>query len=101
MVANTGPDDGSRLQRILAYVFGALIVVTVIAFFAIVLGQVAGPDPGGFDSGMWPAVFLTPLIALPAALLVLLTLIVLIARRRAREAAAHAAVVAARRKRRP
>jgi H+/Cl- antiporter ClcA len=100
-VATRDSDDGSRAQRILAYVFGGLIVVTVIAFFAIVLGQIVGPDAGGFDSGIWPAVFLTPLIALPAALLVLLTLIALIARRRARDAAAHAAVVASRKQRRP
>jgi len=84
-------DDGDRVQRILAYIFAAMVAMTVIAFFAILIGSLMGVQGDDFGTGIWPIVFLTPLIALPAAFLLMIALVVVVARRRSREAAARPA----------
>ena len=91
IVAHESSDDGDRLRRILAYMFTALVAVTIVCFFVIIIGTVVGRDSADFGSGIWPVVFVTPLIALPGAFLLLIGLIILIGRKRSREAAAQQA----------
>jgi uncharacterized membrane protein len=64
-----------------------MVGLSVLAFFAIILGTAmgAGTD-NGFSQGIWPTVFILPVIALPIAILLMLVLMVISMRRRAREA---------------
>ncbi len=66
-----------------------MVGLSILAFFAIIIGTAmgAGAD-NGFSQGIWPTVFILPVIALPIGILLLLVLVVLNMRRRAREAQA-------------
>ena len=75
-----------RLERILGYMIVGMVVVTVIALFAILAGAYFD-NSGEFDRGLWPVIALVPLIALPLAVVLTLTLVVVGARRRSAEAA--------------
>lgn len=60
----------------------AMILVSVVAFFVIVVGTFTGMSSADY----WPVIVLTPLIALPLAILLLLSLVLVSIRRRARGA---------------
>ncbi|WP_426624948.1 hypothetical protein ACPPVW_02355 [Leifsonia sp. McL0607] len=92
------PPPTSRLQRVLSYIVAALVVVSLVCIAAILIGSAAGGMPQqGSGQGLWPVVFLFPLIALPIAFLLLIALIVITGRQRSRaaKAATRAAAVAA------
>ncbi|MGH1525942.1 hypothetical protein ACRAWC_18555 [Leifsonia sp. L25] len=85
------PPPASRLQRVLSYIVAALVVVSLVCIAAILVGSALGGMPQqGSGQGLWPAVFLLPLIALPIAFVLLITLIIVTGRQRSRAAKAAA-----------
>ncbi|MCU1637778.1 MAG: hypothetical protein JWL94_425 [Microbacteriaceae bacterium] len=60
----------------------AMILLSLVAFFVIIAGTFTGMSSAAY----WPVVILTPLIALPLAILLLLSLVVASIRRRSRDA---------------
>ena len=63
----------------------ATIVLSILAFLAIIIGTSlgAGAD-NGFSQGVWPTVFILPLIGLPFGLVLIVVLLVVSALRRGR-----------------
>lgn len=89
------PPAASRAQRILSYIVAALVIVSLVCIAAILIGTaVGGFASQGSGQGVWPAVFLLPLLALPIAFILLIVLIVMTGRRRSAEARAAAAAAA-------
>jgi hypothetical protein len=63
----------------------AAVLLSIASFFAIVIGTWAGAGAdGGFGTGVWPAIFVLPLIGLPIAMLLIIGLVVRVAVRRSR-----------------
>ena len=81
------PQAASRVQRILSYIVAALVVVSLLCIVAILIGTAAGgfAQQGG-GQGIWPTVFLLPLIALPIAFVLLIVLLIVSARARGKAA---------------
>jgi len=71
----------NRIERILAFVIGSLVGISIVAIVATFIGRAAHVDFGG---GVWPAVFVLPLIALPLVVVLLIVFLVLSVTRRAR-----------------
>ena len=65
----------------------AMVALSILAFIGIIVGTAlgAGAD-NGFAQGIWPTVFILPVIALPIGMILMVVLLVMNARRRAREA---------------
>ena len=83
------PPPASRLQRVLSYIVAALVVVSLVCIAAILVGSALGGMPQqGSGQGLWPAVFLFPLIAFPIAFVLVITLIIVNGRQRSRDAKA-------------
>jgi hypothetical protein len=74
------PAEISRAERTLAYMFVAIIAVTLIAFLAILLGPVFGVTD--YSAGAWVFVFVLPLVGLPIAFLMMIALLIVGIRRR-------------------
>lgn len=70
-----------RIDRILTFMSLGVVVLSILCFFAIMIGSAAGAD---MTSGVWPAVAAIPLIALPIAFLLILTVLIMTFVRRAR-----------------
>lgn len=63
----------------------AAIVLSILAFLAIIIGTSLGAGAaGGFSQGIWPTVFVLPLIGLPLGLVLIIVLLVASAVRRGR-----------------
>ncbi len=73
----------SRLQRILAYMFGAAIVMSVIALILIIVANGIHAD---VTTGIWPIILVLPLPGLIIAFLLLIALLVVTAVRRSQAA---------------
>jgi hypothetical protein len=62
-----------RIDRILAFMSLGLLVLSIISFFAIMIGSSAGAD---FSSGIWPLlgvlVYIAPIVAFALLLAVLI-----------------------------
>lgn len=71
-----------RLERVLAAVVAAVIGLSVIAFFAIIIGTWSGMQREEFGTGLWPTITLLPLFGLPAGFLAIIALLVVSTRRR-------------------
>lgn len=85
------PPPASRPQRILSYIVAALVVVSLVCIAAILIGSAAGGMPEqGSGQGLWPTVFLFPLVALPVAFLLIIVVIIIAGRQRSRAAKAAA-----------
>ncbi|WP_308465874.1 hypothetical protein [Rathayibacter soli] len=70
------PQPVSRAQRTLAFVIGGLVVISLFAIFAIIIGTWLGAGPAqGSGEGIWPTVFFIPLIALPMAFILIIILL--------------------------
>ncbi|MEO8907413.1 MAG: hypothetical protein ABI310_04980 [Microbacteriaceae bacterium] len=70
------PQPVSRAQRTLAFVIGGLVVISLLAIFAIIIGTWLGAGPAqGSGQGIWPTVFFIPLIALPVAFVLIIILL--------------------------
>ena len=70
-----------RLDRILAFMSLGLLLLSIVCFFAIIIGSSAGAD---FSAGLWPTVGVIVYIAPIMAFLLLLTVLVMTFVRRAR-----------------
>jgi uncharacterized membrane protein len=85
--ATPAPISDTRRERLLAFMVVGMVGLSVLAIFAIILGTAMGAGfDNGFSQGIWPTVFLLPVIALPIGILMMIVLMVTTMRRRAREA---------------
>lgn len=71
----------------MAYMIVAIVGLSIVAFFAVIIGTFAGMTGPDFAVGIWPAVAYLPLIGLPFGLLLIIVLLILSVRRRGKEAA--------------
>jgi ABC-type dipeptide/oligopeptide/nickel transport system permease component len=87
--ATPAPISDTRRERLLAFMTMGMVGLSVVAFFAIVIGTAMGAGANnGFSQGIWPTIFLLPVIALPIGILLLIVLMIVSMRRRSREAQA-------------
>jgi hypothetical protein len=74
-----------RAERILAYMFVAIVGLSILAFIAVMIGTAVGAgENDGFSQGIWPLVLTLPLFGLPIAFLLLIALLIVNGVRRAR-----------------
>jgi hypothetical protein len=71
-----------RIDRILAYMSLGLALVALVCFFAVLIARPAGVTD--FTAGIWPAVVVFPLVALPVAFILIVVLRIMSFGRRAR-----------------
>ncbi|WP_194421829.1 multidrug ABC transporter ATPase [Microbacterium abyssi] len=84
---NSGPEvPVRRLDRILAFAALTLAALSVICFFAIIIGSAVGMDQDAFAEGVWPIVAAVPMWGLPAAFVMIITLLVMSFARKGRAA---------------
>lgn len=72
-----------RLERALAYMVAAVIVVSLASFVALIIATGASID---YSTGIWPIVVMMPLIGLPIGFVLIIALLVVSAVRRGRAA---------------
>ncbi|MGG7465666.1 MULTISPECIES: multidrug ABC transporter ATPase [unclassified Plantibacter] len=75
----------SRPERVLAYMVMAIVVVSIAAFVAVMIGTATGLQQADFGTGVWPIVTILPLIGLPIAFALVIALMIVGAVRRSRE----------------
>jgi hypothetical protein len=84
-VSESGPITEHRAERILAYMFTAVVGLSILAFLAVMIGTLAGAGANdGFSRGVWPFVIMLPWFGLPLAFLLLIALLIVNGMRRAR-----------------
>ncbi|CAH0191396.1 MULTISPECIES: multidrug ABC transporter ATPase [unclassified Microbacterium] len=84
---NSGPEvPVSRLDRILAFTALTLAALSVICFFAIIIGSWVGMDQHAFGEGIWPIVGAIPLWGLPLAFVMIIALLIITFVRKGRAA---------------
>ena len=65
----------------------AVLLLSLIAIFAIIIGTGVGAGfNNGFSQGVWPTIFVLPLIGFPIGFILIITLLVMTGVRRARAA---------------
>ncbi|GGD82967.1 multidrug ABC transporter ATPase [Microbacterium murale] len=75
---NSGPDvPVRRLDRILAFTALTLAALSVICFFAIIIGSASGMTQKSFSDGIWPLVIAIPPYGLPLAFAMIIALLVM------------------------
>lgn len=83
-MANDTSLTAYRGERILAYMVASAVGLSILAFVAIIIGTATGVR--NFGEGIWPVVFVLPLVGLPIGLVLMITLIIVSGLRRGREA---------------
>jgi len=84
-VSESGPITDNRAERVLAAMFAAVVGLSILAFFAVMIGTMAGAaDDDGFSEGGWPFVIMLPWFGLPLAFLLLIALLIVNGVRRGR-----------------
>ena len=84
-MSESGPVTQHRAERILAYMFVAIVGLSILAFIAVMIGTAAGAGANdGFSQGIWPLVIMLPWFGLPVAFLLLIALLIVNGVRRAR-----------------
>jgi uncharacterized membrane protein len=79
--------NDNRGERLLAFMVMGMVALSLLAFVGIVVGTAVGAGAdNGFSQGIWPTIFLLPVIALPIAMVLMIVLLVISTRRRSREA---------------
>jgi len=73
----------NRVQRVLAFMFAAVILLSLVAIILTLVAGATGADP---TSGIWPVILILPLPGLSIAVLLLIALLVVTAVRRSRAA---------------
>lgn len=73
----------NRLQRVLAFMFAAVIVLSLLAIILSIVRGAVGADP---TTGLWPFILVLPMPGLAIAVLLLIALLVVTAVRRSRAA---------------
>ncbi|MGP6172254.1 multidrug ABC transporter ATPase [Microbacterium sp. A196] len=66
-----------RLDRILAFTALTLAALSVICFFAIIIGSATGMSQESFTEGLWPVVVAIPPYGLPLAFVMILALLIM------------------------
>lgn len=88
-MSETGPITEHRAERILAYMFTAIVGLSILAFLAVMFGTLAGAaEDDGFSHGIWPYVIMLPWFGLPLAFLLLIALLIVNGVRRSRQSRA-------------
>lgn len=83
------PQAASRLQRILSYIIATLVIISLVCIAAVLIGSALGGMPAqGSGQGIWPVVFLLPLVGLSVAFILVITLIIVVGRQRSKAAKA-------------
>jgi hypothetical protein len=59
-----------------------VVAFSVLAFFAIIVGNWQGMGSDAFSQGLWPAITMTPLFGLPLGFVMIITLLIISTRRR-------------------
>lgn len=59
-----------------------IVGLSVVAFFAIIIGTWTGMESDDFSSGIWPTVTLLPLFGLPIGFVLIFALLIVSTRRR-------------------
>jgi len=72
----------SRLEKVLAAIVAAVIGLSVVAFFAIIIATWSGMQREDFGVGLWPTITLLPLFGLPLGFIFIIALLVVSTRRR-------------------
>ena len=75
-----------RIDRILAFMSLGIALLSIICFFAIIIGTGTGMEQSDFATGIWPMVAAIPLFGLPIAFLLIIALLIMSFVRRARAA---------------
>ncbi|AWB94781.1 multidrug ABC transporter ATPase [Agromyces badenianii] len=83
-MSDPGPITDNRAERVLAYMFAAVVGLSIICFFAVMIGTFSGVTREEMGSGVWPIVTMLPWFGLPIAFLLLITLLIVNGVRRAR-----------------
>ncbi|MGW9184346.1 multidrug ABC transporter ATPase [Agromyces sp. NPDC055661] len=84
-MSDSGPVTQHRAERVLAYMFVAIVGLSILAFIAVMIGTAVGAgENDGFSQGIWPLVLTLPLFGLPIAFLLLIALLIVNGVRRAR-----------------
>lgn len=88
-VTDSRSPESSAVERILAYMLFAIVVLSIGCFVAIMAGTWSGMSQADFNQGAWPAVAILPLYGLPIAFLMLIAIIIINGIRRSRAARDH------------
>jgi hypothetical protein len=81
-MAHPEPPPSSRLETVLAAVIGSVIAVSIVAFFATMIGTWSGMSREDFLVGLWPTVAFVPMFGLPLGFVLIIVLLVVSTRRR-------------------
>ena len=74
----------NRIERVIAYMVAATVVVSVASFIAVILGTALGIGREELATGIWPFVTILPLIGLPIGFILIIVLLVVSVVRRGR-----------------
>lgn len=66
-----------RVDRILAFTALTLAALSVVCFFAIIIGTATGMSQSSFAEGMWPVVVAVPPYGLPLAFVMIIALLIM------------------------
>lgn len=77
-------ESSTLLERVLAYALLAVVVLSVVCFFAIMIGTWNGMQQGDFADGIWPIITMAPYVGLPLAVLLLIALVLINGSQRSR-----------------
>jgi hypothetical protein len=86
-VANETPATIHRNERVIAYMIVGIVGLSIVAFFAMIIGTFVGMTAPDFAQGVWPVIAYAPLVGLPLGIVLIIALLILGIRRRGREAA--------------
>ncbi|WP_139417840.1 multidrug ABC transporter ATPase [Agromyces laixinhei] len=87
-MSDSGPIIDNRAERVLAYMFAAIVALCIICFFAVMIGTFSGVSREEMGAGIWPVVLMLPWFGLPVAFLLLIALLIVNGVRRGRAARA-------------
>lgn len=68
--------------------FASIVGLSIVCFFAVMIGTFSGVSRQEMGSGIWPVVTILPLFGLPIAFVLLIVLLIINSVRRSRESRA-------------
>lgn len=83
-MSDSGKITQHRAERVLAYMFVAIVGLSILAFIAVMIGTFSGVTREEMTQGFWAVVTILPLFGLPIAFLLLVALLIVNGVRRAR-----------------
>jgi len=72
----------SRTEKVIAAFIASTMGLSVVAFFAIIIGTWRGMSSADYAQGLWPIITWVPNIALPAGFVLIVVLLITSTRRR-------------------